>query len=233
MRLCGHRGASALAPENTLLAFALAADAGLQLVELDVHLSSDGELVTVHDGDLTRAAGRPAAVAELTAVELARTDLGQGQGIPRLSEVIALARDRGIGLYVELKGARTGAALGALIRSGAADGVEIVAGSFDPALVAEVQAAAPGTPRSVLFHRTTLEGMARGCDAVSARYAHPCFRPLDRDLVAGLHAAGLLVVGPHTNDPREARDFAALGLDILMSDDPRVLAPLAGQATAL
>jgi len=232
-RLCGHRGASALAPENTLLAFTLAADAGLDLVELDVHLSRDGKLVAVHDGDLGRVSRRQAAVGDLTAEELAGVDLGRGQGIPTLTAVLELARACGIGLYVELKGARTGSVLGALVRSGAADGVEVIVGSFEPALVAEARAAAPELPRSVLFRRTPTEEMARVCAAVGATYAHPCFRPLDTGLVAALRDARLQVVGPHTNDAAEARAFAALGLDILMSDDPGVLVPLASAVKPL
>jgi len=61
------------------------------------------------------------------------------------------------------------------------------------------------------------------CAAVGARYAHPCFRPLEASLVDALHAAGLLVMAPHTNDPTEARAFAQRGIDVLATDDPQVL----------
>jgi glycerophosphoryl diester phosphodiesterase len=222
-RTVGHRGASALAPENTLRAVELAIAHGLDLVEVDVHLSRDGELVVIHDADLRRAAGRSERVAELTAAELARVELGAGQGVPRLEEVLAFARGR-IGVYVELKGERTGTALGALVRSGAAEGLELIAGSFHPALVAELRTAVPVVPRSVLFARTPDREMVETCATVGAVYAHPCFRPLERATVAALHAAGLMVMAPHTNDAAEARAFAALGIDILATDDPKVLA---------
>src|SRR5438034_6998268 len=91
-RTVGHRGASALAPENTLRSIELAIDFGLDLVEVDVYLSRDGELVAIHDEDLKRLARRPESVADLTAAELARVDLGEGQGVPPLREVFALAR---------------------------------------------------------------------------------------------------------------------------------------------
>jgi glycerophosphoryl diester phosphodiesterase len=226
-RTVGHRGASALAPENTLRAVELAIEFGLDLVEVDVYLSRDGELVAIHDEDLRRLAGRPQAVADLTAAELSHVDLGQGQGVPRLADVLARARGR-IGVYVELKGARTGGALGRLVRSGAAEGVELISGSFEPALVRELRDAAPGVPRSVLFARTATRTMIEVCAEVGARYAHPCFRPLDAAIVDALHDAGLLVMAPHTNDPREARAFAAVGIDVLATDDPRVLVPRGG-----
>ena len=74
-RTVGHRGASALAPENTLRAIELAIDFGLDLVEVDVYLSRDGEIVVIHDGNLRRLAGRSEAVADLTAAELSRDEL--------------------------------------------------------------------------------------------------------------------------------------------------------------
>jgi glycerophosphoryl diester phosphodiesterase len=221
-RTVGHRGASALAPENTLRSIELAVEAGLDLVEVDVYLSSDGQLVVIHDEDLRRMAGRPEVVADLTAAELKRVDLGQGQGVPRLAEVLDLARHR-IGVYVELKGTRTGSALAELARSGASQGVELISGSFEPALVRELRDGAPDIPRSVLFRRTSSAGMVEICASVGARYAHPCFRPLDAQVVEALHDAGLLVMAPHTNDPEEARAFADLGIDVLATDDPRVL----------
>lgn len=220
-RTVGHRGASALAPENTLLAVERAIEHGLDLVEVDVHLSRDGELVVVHDGEV-RLEGRAAPVASLYAAELARLPLGDGQGVPRLAEVLALARGR-IGVYVELKGAHTGAALGDLVTSGGAAGVEVISGSFEPPLVEELRAAAPAVPRSVLFRPTSTGAMIATCAAVGAAYAHPCFRPLTPAIVDALHTAGLVVMAPHTNDPVEARAFAALGIDVLASDDPRVL----------
>ena len=59
-----------------------------------------------------------------------------------------------------------------------------------------------------------------------ALYAHPCFRPVTHELVDGFHRVGLRVMTPHTNDPLEARSFAALGVDVIASDDPRVLRQL-------
>jgi glycerophosphoryl diester phosphodiesterase len=197
------------------------------MVEVDAYLSRDGEIVVIHDEDLRRLAGRPEAVADLTAAELSRVHLGEGQGVPRLVDVLALAGGR-IGVYVELKGARTGIALGRLVRSGGGAGVEIISGSFDLALVGELRDAAPEVPRSVLFARTSAQKMIESCASVGARYAHPCFRPLDAASVDVLHGAGLLVMAPHTNDPQEARAFAALGIDVLATDDPRVLVVRAG-----
>jgi glycerophosphoryl diester phosphodiesterase len=228
-----HRGASALAPENTLRAFELAIEGGVDMAELDVYLSADGELVVSHDEDLRRLTGRAVRVGELTAAELGRLDLGAGQGVPRLTEVFELARGR-LGIYVELKGEGTGRALGELVRGGGAAGVDLIGGSFEQRLVAELREAEPTIPRCVLFRPTTLDGMLAVSRTLDLRYVHPCFRradgrldpPVDRPLVDALHAAGLMVMTNHTNDSAEAADFASIRVDVIASDDPRVLAQL-------
>jgi glycerophosphoryl diester phosphodiesterase len=224
-RTVGHRGASALAPENTLRAFEVAIEHGLDLAELDVQLSRDGQLVVIHDNTLPEPDGRP--VAELTAEELKHVDVGDGRGVPRLTEVFAVARGR-LGLYVELKGPGTGEAFGRLVQTGAAEGVELIGGSFRPIEVAALRDVAPGIPRSVLFARTGMAEMLATCAELETTYAHPCFRPVDQEMIDRFHGAGLQVMTPHTNELDEARAFARLGVDVIASDDPRILIGLVG-----
>lgn len=224
MRTVGHRGASALAPENTLLAIWLAISHRLDFAEVDVHLSRDGQLVVHHDAHCTAEDGKRVPIAELTAAELARVPKGEGQVVPRLEEVLALAGRR-IGVYIELKAPGTAQALGALLRR--LPGVpELIGGSFSPALVAELRRAAPQVPRSVLFRRASAATMIETCRAVRARYAHPCARPITPMAIGRLHAAGLQVMTPHTNDPAEAERFYEAGADLIASDDPRLLVAL-------
>src|SRR5207253_10196487 len=80
-----HRGARAFAPENTLEAVAAAARFACHMVELDVHLSRDGELIVVHDDDLVRCSNvrevfperAPWFVSDFTAKEIAKLDAGR------------------------------------------------------------------------------------------------------------------------------------------------------------
>lgn len=202
-------------------------DHSVDLVELDVHLSRDHELVVTHDATFRTHSGREVDVGRLTADECARLDVSEVGGVPRLTEVFALVRGSGTGVYVELKGPQTGQALGKLVRAGAARDVDVVSGSAVLALVAELRQAAPEVPRSILFTPGWQVGaMVATCRELDAAYAHPCFRPVDRMMVDALHAAKLLVMAPHTNDAAEARAFAQLGVDVIASDDPRVLAVL-------
>src|SRR5258707_6037712 len=74
--IIGHRGASALAPENTLVAFERASADGAAGVELDVRLASDGVPVVIHDASLRRTGLREGVVAKMSSRELAQTDVG-------------------------------------------------------------------------------------------------------------------------------------------------------------
>ena len=224
MLTVGHRGASALAPENTLRAIRLAIAHRLDFAEVDVHLSHDGQLVVHHDAHCTTADGSRLPVAALTAGELTQVPKGDGETIPRLEDVLALAGGR-IGVYVELKAPGTAEALGALLRR--TPGVRaLIGGSTSPSFVADLRRASPDIPRSVLFRRASTSTMIETCRAVGARYAHPCARPITPTAIHRLHAAGLRVMTPHTNDPVEAKLFVDAGADLVASDDPRILIAL-------
>ncbi len=75
MLIYGHRGARGYAPENTLPSFSLAREMGVDGVELDVHLSKDGEVIVIHDATLNRTTNGDGAVSGLTLNELRRLDL--------------------------------------------------------------------------------------------------------------------------------------------------------------
>lgn len=185
----------------------------VDMSELDVYVGADGELIVTHD---------PVGEA------------ADERGLPRLREVFELVRGR-MGIYVELKGAGTGTAFGRLLQTRAADGVALIVGSAVLDLVAEVRAAAPAVPRSILFTtdwRGRVAEMIAACRAHEAAYAHPCFRPIDKELVDAFHDAGLQVMTPHSNDGEEIRRFAEIGVDVIASDDPRQVALLGWAATS-
>jgi len=94
-----HRGFSGAAPENTLAAFRKAMEAGSDMIELDVHLSKDGEAVVIHDDTLKRTTRGSGKVAQFTLQELKQMDAGRWfsnlffrKTIPTLSEVLEVTR---------------------------------------------------------------------------------------------------------------------------------------------
>lgn len=82
-----HRGASALAPENTLAAYRLAADHGARWVELDVDVISDGTIIVIHDSRLDRTTNRTGPYYGLTAADLPTIDAGSWFHAPAASTV--------------------------------------------------------------------------------------------------------------------------------------------------
>ncbi len=104
--IIAHRGASGNFPENTMLAFRQALAAGATWLELDVHLSADGELVVIHDEKLARTTNGTGLVSELPMIELQQLDAGQGELVPSLSEVLDLTAGKAT-VNIELKGRGT------------------------------------------------------------------------------------------------------------------------------
>jgi glycerophosphoryl diester phosphodiesterase len=100
--LGGHRGNPAQCPENTMKSFRSAIAAGCDLIECDVHLSSDSRLVVIHDHTLERTTNGHGLVRDHSAAELRKLDAGEGEHIPLLQDVIELALGK-VGLVIEIK----------------------------------------------------------------------------------------------------------------------------------
>lgn len=169
--ILGHRGASALAPENTLAAFARAIADGADGIEFDVRLSRDELPVVIHDDTLKRTGLIDRAVSELTAAELQKIDVGSwfgqrshqgaipnsssGESLPLLSEVFELFSKLTGVLYVEMKcETQEGPALAAqvvrLVREYQLT-ERVVVESFDLASIHEVKRVDSGVRTAALF----------------------------------------------------------------------------------
>jgi glycerophosphoryl diester phosphodiesterase len=116
--IIAHRGASALAPENTLAAFQKAIEDGAEGIEFDVQLAKDNVPVVFHDFNLRRIAGIDDLVSNFTSAELQKLDVGSwfnaknphranekfsGEKIPTLEQLFDFLHDYEGLLYVELK----------------------------------------------------------------------------------------------------------------------------------
>lgn len=108
-RIFAHRGASGYAPENTLEAFELAIRQGAHGVELDVHITADGELVVAHDETIDRVSNGKGAIRNMTVAMLKQYDFAKGYPqypnatIPTLREAFALIQPTSLQINVELK----------------------------------------------------------------------------------------------------------------------------------
>lgn len=107
--LVGHRGAMAVAPENTMLSFEKGLAGGADILELDVQLTADNQVIVFHSTELQEKTSATGMVHEHTAAFLQTLDVGShfdpafaGLTMPLLDEVLAWARGK-IGLMIELK----------------------------------------------------------------------------------------------------------------------------------
>jgi len=155
-----HRGGSKLRPENTLAAFDHAVTLGVDALECDVHLSSDGEPVVIHDPTLDRTTDATGPVSAQTSRSLAAVDAGAkfgaadghpyrggGIGVPRLAEV--LDRYRPLPIVVEIKGDRPEVAertLAVVREAGALE--RVIFGGFSRVVLEVMRQHAPEAPTS-------------------------------------------------------------------------------------
>ncbi len=110
-----HRGASGYAPENTLASFKKALELGVDGIELDVHLSKDGKVVVMHNTLINIRTNGFGFVSRKSLEELKKLNVGKGEKIPTLQEVLDLV-DRKVPMHVELKGKGTAKPVAVIIK---------------------------------------------------------------------------------------------------------------------
>lgn len=108
LQYIAHRGASQSAPENTLEAFRIAAESNVDMIELDVHLSKDGQVIVMHDSNFKRTTGHDAEVANMTLDEIRKLSIiGSAEKVPTLDEVLKLIGGKKK-VLIELKWPKSG-----------------------------------------------------------------------------------------------------------------------------
>lgn len=229
VRVLGHRGARRDAPENSRLAFELALNQGAVGVEFDVRLAAEGRVIVLHDADLARVTGgRDTRHAEtLSERDLAGVDLGQGQGVPTLLDILHWAKGNGALLNVELKSdvsdsrALVWGVLAAIVAS-QVDSRQLLLSSFSVRLLRALRTAAPELPRALLFEqRWRALGAVRRWACAQA--LHPRADLLNASNATTFRQGGLLLNTWTVNDPERALELDALGVDALISDVPGLL----------
>ncbi len=244
-----HRGASALAPENTIEAFRLAVEAGAGGLELDVHMTRDGHIVVIHDATVDRTTNGSGAVSEMTLTELRRFDAGhtfspdggstrpyRGRGVrvPTLVEV--LEEFPGVAVNIEIKAGTPGIeekVLGVL-RDANALGRALVVSTphatvkrFRKISSGHISTGASRWEIGVFYvlSRLRLERLVRPAyDALQVPLLHRGILVVTPRLVRAAHARGVRVDVWTINQEEEMRRLLDLGVDVIMTDRPGTLA---------
>jgi glycerophosphoryl diester phosphodiesterase len=216
MKIYAHRGYSAAHPENTLAAVQGAIDLGVYGVELDIHLSSDGVPVVIHDQDLARTTNGTGAVASKTVANLATLDAGNGQGVPTLDDVLTLANGR-LHFDIEIKGKNCEQAVLDVLSRHPQTNAAI--SSFDWDVLANVRALAPDIELWVLMDDVTDEAidtaMSLGASTLAVDHLSVTATAMEKAAIAGLRVMAWTV-----NSQEEADRLRNLGVVSICTDDP-------------
>jgi glycerophosphoryl diester phosphodiesterase len=238
-----HRGASGegLAPENTLAAFELAIELGVDLIELDVQQTGDGRLVVIHDPTLDRTTDLSGAVSEKTLAEIRRGDAGswcsprfRGERVPLLEEVLELARRRVLSL-VEIKARHIAERVVQVVEElGMED--QVVIQSFAPQTVRRVKLLAPALPAALLVsalpttparirvRRLAREVLEAGANALGIWHA-----ALTPALLEEMRQRSIGVWAWTVDDEIVMRDLALVGVQGLITNYPDRLNQVLGE----
>lgn len=224
--VCGHRGASAIEPENTVAAATAAAEAGATWVEFDVRPAADA-LVVHHDpvtADGHRVAATPIG--------------GLGESIPDFGVFVGACGS--LGIDIELKTDEIDMSNQAFVELAAEAIAEhcsertmdnMIVTSFDMDALDRFRAHCPEIATGVLFHKRTgrwaiKRALSNGHNAIV-----PWFRLVDQRMVSAAHEAGLGVATWTVNTDRHVASMARAGVDMIVGDDPGAIRrALAGES---
>lgn len=214
----GHRGLMGVEPENTLRSFLRAEREGLDVIELDLHLSKDGALVVMHDADVARTTDGSGPIGDFTLAELRGLDAGQGERVPVFEEVVAAVRSP---LQAEIKDRAAARVLAEAIRElDLHQRVTVI--SFHDDALRETREQLPDMPLVLVAGRSSPTAPERARD-VGAEMVSLDLRHLEADTVRRCHDFGIKVISWTVNTPQELARARELGLDGVVTDLPSIM----------
>jgi glycerophosphoryl diester phosphodiesterase len=221
MQIIAHRGASGLAPENTLKAIRLALELGAEAIEIDVQ-RADGELWVFHDRRLERCTNGKGVLTEQSRSYLEQLDAGEGEVIPTLWQVMELIAGR-CELHIELKGAHTAEAVAALTRRAEAElgftPAQWVVSSFHHPELARFAALRPQIRLGALTANLPFK-LAQFAEQLGAWSLNCDVDFVDETLVMDAHRRGLKVLVYTVDYQEECEMLAKMGVDGIFTNRP-------------
>lgn len=225
--LLGHRGARAVAPENTLASFDLALAHGCDGFEFDVRLTRDFIPVICHDPRLARRSVRRSTYAQLCA-RLGRKlpeNTSPSSLLPCLDDVLARFANRAwLDIEIKVVGLEQ-AVLDAVAHHRLRR--NFCVSSFRVRVLEELRARDPGLPLGLI---TDKRWRISRWDRHDTQVVIPHYRLVSRRLVEEIHDAGRMVIVWTVNSPRRMRWLAELGVDGIVSDDTELLVKTLGSS---
>lgn len=231
----GHRGASSIAPENTLKAFRKAIELKADYVEFDVHQSKDGEIVIMHDSNTFRTTGHLGLIKEMTIDELKQLDCGEGERIPTLRELIKLAKGK-INLNCEIKARGfTKEIINILLEEDILE--TTIVSSFKHDILLEMKEIEPqiklaslepikfGWIRNWIFRKKLYK------DVIDKNYyaINPFFKLVNKNFISKVHNNGLKIFPWTINSESTIKKLIELGVDGIITNDVELARNILGK----
>lgn len=211
----GHRGAKGHSPENTLASFEKAIALGVDMIELDVWLSSDKIPMVIHDETIDRTTSKTGLVTDYNAKEL------QHLGIPTLRDVFELVDNR-CEINVEIKTFSATQAVLDLIAKSSFDQSKILISSFDWNALQEVRFHDEDIRIGVLTE-TDLDLAMAFAKFIKAEAIHPYYHLLTAENVEKIKEKGFKVFPWTINEPEDITFVKSLEVDGIITDFPERL----------
>lgn len=239
VELIAHRGASAIAPENTLSAIRAAQNALCPFIEIDIHMTQDKKIVALHDLSVNRTTDGRGKISELTYDQIKILDAGSwfnkkfsAESIPLLSQV--LDEIKGSSLIIEFKYGESEypgitKKVVDLIRQKNLE-KKVILKSFSRDVLKEFKTIAPQIPRLYVallsnpffsIDNGLKIGPITKVNDVNYYQVHQLF--LTRSLIQKVHKLNKKIIVWGVNSKQKAKKFIDLGVDFIETDDPRLL----------
>jgi glycerophosphoryl diester phosphodiesterase len=218
MKLMGHRGALEEAPENTIKSFQTAVKSNVQAMELDIHLSKDGEIVVIHDPTLERTTNGKGAVKDFTLEELKKLDAGEGEKIPTLKEALDYILPLDIEVQIEIKAQHLEVPLSKFLKDyPAKDLIHVIC--FNHYIIKAFKEMNPDIRTTCLLYGLPLNPVEiiEACKADGISVNTQLISP---QLVEQCHQKNYLVTAWTANDLETYKMMESLNLDYLGTDKP-------------
>ena len=234
-KIIAHRGFSGKYPENTSLAFEKALELDCDLIELDIHLSKDGELVIIHDETLDRTTDGSGWVGENTLAQLKRLNAAARtkhapQKIITLNEYFALIDNKNIVTNIEIKSGVVWykdieeKMLQTIYDCGFID--KVLISSFNHFSIKRVMELAPGIP-TAFAEESRLVGLAEYAKNHGVAYFHPIFNTLYQEkILESLRESGIGVNVWTVNEERDMKNMLEMKVDGIITNFPDKLKKL-------
>ena len=228
--IVAHRGLSSLYPENTLIAFEKAMELGIDFIELDVHATSDGELVVIHDDTLDRTTNGKGEISHLTLSEIKKYSAGKWfspsfrkEKVLTLKEVFELTKGK-VKLWIEIKKLGIEKKLVDLIqRHDMIDNV--ICGSFFLENVAKIKKLNPSIPAvfitSFLELKQIKNLLIKNINMIDIEFCN-----LTPDILKNCHGYGFAVGVWTVDKEKELRKALRMGVAAITTNYPQILKKL-------